>query len=104
MSYNVYKKCRKYSVISGFLRFLINIYVKENFYTTNGENKMTESQAEQLIESINGLAEAIYDISSIKGQMGYTIADSLEELALQYWHGQKTNSPKVQELINKITE
>lgn len=65
---------------------------------------MTEQQTQQLIESINGLAEAIYDISSIKGQMGYTIADSLEEIALQYWHEKETNSPKVTELINKITK
>jgi hypothetical protein len=65
---------------------------------------MTESQAEQLILEISALSQAIESITMAKGQMGYTIADSLEELALQYWHGQKTNSPKVQELINKITE
>jgi pilus assembly protein TadC len=44
---------------------------------------MTEKQAQQLIESINALADAIYDIASIKGQMGYTIADSLEAIALE---------------------
>ena len=65
---------------------------------------MTEQQTEQLIQSIDNLAEAIESIASAKGQMGYTIADSLEELALQYWHEKETNSPKVQELINKITK
>mgnify|MGYP003974967549 FL=1 len=44
---------------------------------------MTEKQAQQLIDSIDALAEAIYDISSIKGQMGWTIADSLEAIALE---------------------
>jgi hypothetical protein len=39
MLYNVYKKCGKDGVINGFERVLINIYVKENFYTTNGERQ-----------------------------------------------------------------
>ena len=83
MSYNVYKKCRKYSVISGFLRFLINIYVKENFYKTNGENKMTESQAQDLINTIENLTFAIENVFNTTGQMGWTIADSLEAIALE---------------------
>ena len=65
---------------------------------------MNEQQAQQLIQSIDNLAEAIENATTAKGQMGYTIADSLEELALQYWHGKETNAPKVEELINKITK
>lgn len=65
---------------------------------------MTESQAEQLILEISALSEAIQDVTMAKGQMGYTIADSLEELALQYWYDKDTNAPKVKELINNITK
>lgn len=44
---------------------------------------MTEKQAQQLIDSINELAEAVNDITMATGQMGYTFADSLEAIALE---------------------
>ena len=41
-----------------------------------------EKQIEELTNAINYLTDAIERLQTSKGQMGYTIADSLEEIAL----------------------
>ena len=41
-----------------------------------------EKQIEELIIAIRDLTDTIENAYSTKGQMGYTIADSLEEIAL----------------------
>ena len=44
---------------------------------------MTEQQAQDLINTIENLTFAIENVFNAKGQMGYTIADSLEAIALE---------------------
>ena len=41
------------------------------------------NQLEELTNAINWLSEAIENAYTSKGQMGYTIADSLEQIALE---------------------
>ena len=43
----------------------------------------TTNQLEELTTAINWLSEAIENLETSKGQMGYTIADSLEQIALE---------------------
>ena len=43
----------------------------------------TTNQLEELTNAINWLSEAIENAHTSKGQMGYTIADSLEQIALE---------------------
>jgi hypothetical protein len=64
---------------------------------------MTEEQTQDLINVLGELTEAISSLDS-KGQHGYTIADSLEELALQYWHKQDETAPRVQAQIDAINK
>jgi len=64
---------------------------------------MTEAQANDLINAIGELTNAVESIGG-KGQMGYTIADSLEELALQFWHDKEVTPAKVQTQIDDIVK
>ena len=71
---------------------------------------MNEQQAQELINAIENLTYAVETVFDSKGQMSYTIADSLEAIALEpYYREQKKKKPpsKVQaqiDAINKIDD
>ncbi len=56
--------------------------------TIQKENKMAETtnQLEELTNAINWLSEAIENLQTSKGQMGYTVADSLEQIAIEMFY------------------
>ena len=56
--------------------------------TIQKENKMAETtnQLEELTKAIDFLCESIESLGSQKGQMGYTIADSLEQIAMEMFY------------------
>tara|TARA_R110002020_G_scaffold55192_1_gene153300 strand:- start:9 stop:275 length:267 start_codon:yes stop_codon:yes gene_type:complete len=68
---------------------------------------MTEQQTQELINAIENLTYAVETVFHSKGQMGYTIADSLEAIALEphYREQNKKKTPsKVHAAIDAITK
>jgi hypothetical protein len=69
---------------------------------------MNEQQAQDLINAIDNLTFAVENVFNTKGQTNYTIADSLEAIALEpYYREQnkkKTPSDEVAEVIKSINK
>lgn len=60
----------------------------------------TTNQLEELTRAIDFLIEAIDNVGQTKGVNGYTIADSLEAIALEM---SRANGLKEKELVSKDT-
>ena len=68
---------------------------------------MTEEQAQDLINAIDNLTFAVENVFNTKGQTNYTIADSLEAIALEPYYreqNKKTTPSKVHAAIDAITK
>ena len=71
---------------------------------------MNEAQAEDIINAIENLTYAVETVFDAKGQTNYTIADSLEAIALEPYYreqNKKKTPSKVQaqiDAINKIDD
>jgi hypothetical protein len=68
---------------------------------------MNEQQAQDLINAIDNLTFAVENVFNTKGQTNYTIADSLEAIALEPYYrdmSKKKTPSKVQAQIDAINK
>ena len=63
----------------------------------------TTNQLEELTKALDYLSESIDSLGSQKGQMGYTIADSLEQIAMEMFYERERKEEEDKKLVSKDT-